>query len=175
MLDDFEKAVAHLIPVCPVAAKVGKKRKNANVSGVGGNVNLKPGTGPKTGVELRYYKPKEFSWLSQEMMDELKELRPPHKGKGKGKGKGNPRGGGDRPKKNNGAIKNWKKGMKGHVAAAIKQHMEDEAKLKEQEEGEIAEIAKIISAAQPSNANKDVGAATAAMKLNAILKRKRDQ
>ena len=35
--------------------------------------------------------------------------------------------------------------MKGHVAAAIKQHMEDEAKLKEQEEGEIAEIAKIIS------------------------------
>ena len=89
MLDNFEKAVAHLIPVCPVAAKVGKKRKNANVSGVGGNVNLKPGTGPKTGVELRYYKPKEFSQLSQEMMDELKELRPPHKGKGKG----NPKGG----------------------------------------------------------------------------------
>ena len=65
--------------------------------------------------------------------------------------------------------------MKDHVAAAIKQHMEDEAKLKEQEDGEIAEIAKIISAAQPSNANKDVSAATAAMKLNAILKRKRDQ
>ena len=52
--------------------------------------------------------------------------------------------------------------------------MEDEAKLKEKKEGEIAEIAKIISAAQPSNANQDVSAATAAMKLNAILKRKRD-
>ena len=53
--------------------------------------------------------------------------------------------------------------------------MEDEAKLKEKEEWEIAEIAKIISTAQPSNANKDVSTATAAMKLNAVLKRKRDQ
>ena len=104
-------------------------------------------------------------------MEELKELRPPHKGKGKG----NPRGGGNKhPKRSNKATKNWKKGMKGHVAAAIKQHMEDEPKLKEQEEGEIAEIAKIISAAQPK-LNQDATAAMAAMKLNTILKRTRDQ
>ena len=101
------------------------------------------------------------------MKSELRELRPPQKGKGKG----NPKGGGD-PKKGK---KVWKRGIKGHVAAAIKQHMEDEAKLKKKEEGEIAEIAKIISAAQPSNANQDASAATAAMKLNAILKRKRGQ
>ena len=82
MLDDFEAAVAHLIPVCPVAVKVGKKRKNANTSNLGGH--LKAGTGLKTGVELWYYKPKDFSQLSQEMMDELKELRLPHKAKGKG-------------------------------------------------------------------------------------------
>ena len=48
MLDDFEAAVAHLIPVYPVATKVGKKRKNAHISGLGGN--LKADTGPKTGV-----------------------------------------------------------------------------------------------------------------------------
>ena len=65
--------------------------------------------------------------------------------------------------------------MKDSIAAAIKQHMEDKTKLKEKEEGEIAEIAKKISAAQPSNANQDVSADTAAMKLNAILKRKRDK
>ena len=67
------------------------------------------------------------------------------------------------------------KKIKGFVAAAIKQHMENKSKIKEKEEGEIAEIAKIISAAQPSNANQDASAATAAMKLNAILKRNRDQ
>ena len=48
MLADFEKSVAHLLPACPVAAKVAKKIKNANISGLGGN--LKAGTGPKTGV-----------------------------------------------------------------------------------------------------------------------------
>ena len=50
MLDDFEKAVAHLLPACPFAAKAAKKRKNANISGLG--VNFKAGTGPKIGVEL---------------------------------------------------------------------------------------------------------------------------
>ena len=125
MLDEFEKDVAHLIPVYPVAAKAGKKRNNTNGSGLGGN--FKPGTEPKTGVKLWYYKPKEFSQLSQEMMGEPKELRPPHKGKGKG----NPRGGGDNhPKKGKGKKNRFKK-TKGRVAAAIKQHLEDKAKLKE--------------------------------------------
>ena len=53
MLADFEKSVAHLLPECPVAAKVEKKRKNANISGIVGN--FRPGTGPKTGVELCYH------------------------------------------------------------------------------------------------------------------------
>ena len=104
-------------------------------------------------------------------MDELKELRLPHKGKGKG----NPKDGGDNHPKKGKSNKRWTKKIKGRVAAAIKQHTEDKAKLKEKEEGEISEIAKIISAAQPSNANQDASAATAAMKLNTILKRKRDQ
>ena len=164
MLDDFEKAVAHLIPVCSVAAKVGKKIKNANVSGLGGN--FKPGTGPKTGVELWYYKQKEFSQLSQEMMDKLKELRLPHKGKGKGTSKG----GGDTHHKGESKKIRFKR-IKGQVTAAIKQHLLDEAKAKEKEKREIEEIAKIISSAQPAS-NQDATAATAAMKLNASLKRK---
>ena len=56
MLNSFEDVVAHLLSACPVSAKVFKKRKGAQISGIGGG--LKYGTGPKTGVKLRYYKPK---------------------------------------------------------------------------------------------------------------------
>ena len=55
MLNSFEDAVAHLLPACPVAAKVFKKRKGAQISGICGG--LKGGTGPKTGVKIRYYNP----------------------------------------------------------------------------------------------------------------------
>ena len=50
MLADFVLVVDHLLPACPVAAKVSKKRKNSQISGLEGN--FKVGTGPKTGVEL---------------------------------------------------------------------------------------------------------------------------
>ena len=58
MLNSFEYGVAHLLPACPVATKVFKNCKGAQISGIGGS--LKGGTGPKTGVELRYYKPTEY-------------------------------------------------------------------------------------------------------------------
>ena len=67
MLADFEKAVAHLLPACPVAAKVAKKRKNVNISGLG--VSLNAITGPKTGVELHYLKPPEFANISKEQRE----------------------------------------------------------------------------------------------------------
>ena len=62
MLNSFEDALSHLIPACPVAAKVFKKRKGAQIYGIGGG--MKCGTGPKTGVKLRYYKPTEYKSLS---------------------------------------------------------------------------------------------------------------
>ena len=65
MLNSFEDAVAHLLPAFPVAAKAFKKRKGAHISGICGG--LKGGTGPKTGVELLYYKPTEYKTLSMEM------------------------------------------------------------------------------------------------------------
>ena len=55
MINSFEYAVAHLLPSFPVAAKFFMNPKGAQISGIGGG--LKGGTGPKTGVELRYYKP----------------------------------------------------------------------------------------------------------------------
>ena len=99
MLNSFEYYVAHLLPACPVAAKVFKKCKGAQISGIGGG--LKGGTGPKTGVELRYYKPTEYKTISMEEKDELRELCPESnaskgdnnnkKGKSDGKNIGKPK------------------------------------------------------------------------------------
>ena len=165
MLDDFEKAVAHLVPVCPVAAKVGKKRSSVRISGIDGSIMSKKG--PKTGVELRYYTSKEYSKLSKEEMAELKDLRPAKKGKGKQKGnqwrgnQGNPV-----------STKAWKKRIKGQVAAALKQQKRDD-----QDATDIEEIRGLLSGAQSAaDATASSAAATAssaAVKLNAILKNRR--
>ena len=77
MIDYFDIAVAHILPSCPVVAKVNNKRKNDQISGVSGY--LKPGTGPKTGVELRYYKPHELFNIAAEEVAELTRLRPDRK------------------------------------------------------------------------------------------------
>ena len=129
MLNIFEDAVAQLLPACPVAAKVSKKRKGAQISGIGGG--LKGGTGPKTGVKLRYYKPTEYKNISMENKYELREIRPElrasigdNKNK-KGKSDGNNRGKGQRDKNP------WKKNFKGKVAALKKQHQKDMEEMTE--------------------------------------------
>jgi hypothetical protein len=76
MWDNWEKAAEHLLPADPVANKLSKKRKNVHVSGV---TSLKK-VGPMTGVELRFYKYKEFLAHSDAHKEELCELHP--KGKG---------------------------------------------------------------------------------------------
>ena len=106
--------------MCHVAAKVFKKRKGAQISDIGGG--LKGGTGSKTGVKLRYYKPTEYSTLSMEEKDELRELCPESKAsKGdyknkKGKSDDKNRGKDQREKNP------WKTNFKGKVAALKKQH-----------------------------------------------------
>ena len=126
MLADFEKAVAHLLPACPFAAKVAKKRKNANISGLGGNFQAV--TGPKTGVKLRYHKTPEFAKLSNEQREELLYLRPVKTFRGKTGYKGNDR---DRKRNSHGngsskGKKSYDKIIKGQVAAAIKKQRKDE-------------------------------------------------
>ena len=123
MQADFELAVAHLLPACPVASKVSKKRKNAQISVLGGN--FKAGTGPKTGVELRYHKPPEFAQLSDAQRDNLLELLPTKKGRAK---KENHHKKGDRGFRRNShrRKKLWENKTKGQVAAAIKRKKEAE-------------------------------------------------
>ena len=107
----------HLLLADPVMNKLSKKHKNAHVSGV---TSLKK-VGPKTRVELRFYKCKEFSALSDAQKEELHELRPKGKGGG-GKGKvGKGKGKGGAPNKGN---NHWtKKQIKGKVAALVKEQL----------------------------------------------------
>ena len=72
MIDNFELAVAHLLTEYHVAAEVNNKRKNAQISVVGGYLN--PGTSTETGVEIRYYKPHELFKLNAEGVDEQTRL-----------------------------------------------------------------------------------------------------
>lgn len=81
MRNDFERAVAHILPYDPVAKKrANAKRSSALISGVDGDVMAdvssvtKPSIG-KTGVHFRYYKGPEFAKLSKEQKKELLEWR----------------------------------------------------------------------------------------------------
>ena len=105
MMTNFENAVTYLLPACPIAAKLNKKRKSVTIASVGGN--LKSGTGLDTGVELRYYSPKEYKALTKDQQEELRRLRPSKK---KPKGKRGDVSGNDRNKrKGPGSGKKWTK------------------------------------------------------------------
>ena len=143
------------------------KRKNAQISGVG--VDLKLGTGPETGVEIRYYKPHELFNLMAEEMDEITQLRPKKKkvgGKfGKMVEKGNRRQG-------RGKKQPWNKKLEGQVTALIKKHRKEELEEQKKETKVLAELSTLISAAS-GKATVDYDVASAAVKLNAIIKRRR--
>ena len=101
-------------------------------------------------------------------MGELKELRSPHKGNGKR----THTGGGTHFKGNDN--KSWFRKIKDQVAATLKQQLLDNIRPSNRTRWIFSEIAKIVPAAQRSNHHNDTAAA-AAVKLNASLKRKRDQ
>jgi len=93
MMEDFERAVSHLLPNDPVAMRKtsGAKRDSSNISGTDGGVKIsgtdgKPSRG-KTGVHLRYHKKDEFNALTKEQKTELIEWR-----KANGNGNGNSNG-----------------------------------------------------------------------------------
>jgi hypothetical protein len=84
--EDFERAVAFLLPLDPVAKKSKGKRAQAEIS----DTELKQSRGPKTGVDLRYYKLAEWKKLSDEERAEVRELREQKNSKrAKTGGKGN--------------------------------------------------------------------------------------
>ena len=86
MSDNVELAVEHLLPVCPVAAKIGSMRKKSQISTLVGY--LKRGTVTRTGFQLQYYNSHEYQNLSQKDKYELSNLRPKHGGNSEAKGNG---------------------------------------------------------------------------------------
>ena len=79
MRNNFEAMAAHLLPYDPVAKKrlSGQKRGSAQISSAMDTSNAtmkKPSIG-RTGVPLCYYKPGEYTNLTREQKDELREWR----------------------------------------------------------------------------------------------------
>lgn len=88
MKADFELASANIQPCCPIARKQGLKRTGADISATEatqahiGSIHGGPrGTGPKTGVSLRFHVPDEYKKLSKEERSELHEWRQTPAGK----------------------------------------------------------------------------------------------
>lgn len=91
MRQDFESAVAFVVPTCPVAKKTKKSKKrglaqisststtnNNNNKGRKGRKKFKVKKvtkGPRTGVELRFHKDPEYKKLTDDQKKELRELR----------------------------------------------------------------------------------------------------
>ena len=69
MRDDFERAVAFILPVCPYSKHKANQRRNrqAELS----DVRLKGKRDSKTGVDLRRHTKEEYSKLSKEQRAEL--------------------------------------------------------------------------------------------------------
>lgn len=81
MRNDFEKAVAHMLPVCPYTKSKGdsSNAQNPRISAS----SLKNSTESRTGVDFRWYKKSEFAKLTDEQRDELKEWQRSKSGKNK--------------------------------------------------------------------------------------------
>ena len=74
-LHNFEKAVAFLLPACPVAlrqAARGREIVDDKTTG-SSSMTLKEGVG-RTGVDFRWYPRKDFAVLTEEQKDELREF-----------------------------------------------------------------------------------------------------
>jgi hypothetical protein len=83
MRNNFESAVAHLLPYDPVAKRnstsAGTKRGTANISSVEEDdpttTQAPKASIGKTGVHFRFHTPKEYNKLTDEQKDELREWR----------------------------------------------------------------------------------------------------
>ena len=83
MVEDFEAAVAYILPSDPVAKRMQTakgKRHHADISSVEGN-KIQSGIG-ETGVELRHHLPPECAALSRDQQIELGNWRAEQKAKG---------------------------------------------------------------------------------------------
>lgn len=132
--ENFERSVALLVPVDPVKTRPGKRTAEAEISSAG----LKISRGPKTGVDIRYYKAEEYKKLSKEEQDELRQIRQAKNKKQKGS-----------PSKPYTLSKNTieKDKFRASVVTAVKKQMLEEEK---QKSTAIEAIAGILKSASPS-------------------------
>ena len=125
MMADFEKAVSHLLPACPVAAKVSKKRKMRTYLDLEKISRLE--LAPRLVWNFSNTIPHELFKLSNDQREELLDFRPVNKFRGKSSYKENDRCG-KRNSHGNGTSKGKKaydKRFKGQVAAAIKKQCKE--------------------------------------------------
>jgi len=133
--NDFEKAVAYLLPKDPVARKIAKGPNKRGVSkisdlnssnGNDGNGNLEKGIG-KTGVHLCWHSAKSFRQLTTEQKKELMEWRKNNKNDPTAQN----------PKKEGGSKK--KKTRKDKIAAAVEKKFAEKLKEDEQKKNDDKE------------------------------------
>lgn len=138
--NNFEAAVVHLQPCCPVSKRQrsSNKRGLAEIAATSGS--LKSGSGG-TGVEYRYYTTKEYNKLSKDQKDELREYRKEKESKG-----GN-------PDKSNGGFK--KKNFKATVASVVNEMRKKEEKKNDQLTEMRSIISSLIVPAEKTNADSE--------------------
>ena len=80
MRDDFEAAVAHILPVCPYSKHRSSNRQNERVANIS-DATLAGKSSSKTGVDLRWHTKKEYAKLNQDQKRELYEWQQTKDGK----------------------------------------------------------------------------------------------
>lgn len=142
--NDFERAVAFLLPVDPVAKKNQRGTKRGGAAAEISATDLKQSRGPKTGVEIRYYTTEEYKKLSADEQAELRELRQSKRRKTGGGGSNKGRGGTQGASPQSGV--NSAKFRASLVTAITKQLREEE----EKQRTAIEAIAGILKTSQAS-------------------------
>ena len=150
--NNFEEAVAYLLPTDPVEKKSRKsKRGAAEISSTtAGSTPLKSGVG-KTGVALRYHSPKDYAKLTTEQRDELREHR-------RKNGKGNAASASAKGNEADKFTRSPKK-LRSHISAVLKQ-MEEE---KEAKQANLAEIRALLSSVVKSESSSKKASISSAM------------
>jgi hypothetical protein len=176
-MNDFEATASYLLPHDPVSKKrtAGTKRGMAEISDTFGADTSstsagKPASG-RTGVEFRFYERAEYSQLTSEQKEELREHRSNRTSKQGDKG-------GKKPPGN----KKWDKTTKKLIAAAVTKKYEEKIKAEQSGAADDAKIRSYImslmsgdtspATSTPSTvASASTATATKKVTLNSIIRR----
>ena len=179
--NNFENAVAFLLPTCPVAKKRTKYNSSnrstysANVSSVKTDTKGKLSKG-KTGVELRFYKHQEYRALNDEQKEELRVWREERK---KRKRDGSSTSSHHNQETQNDDAPTSPKKLRKVIASVMRDELNkqaNEAKDEEVELGKVRDFLVSFASAKPDSSSRrtpESGEAqyvSAATKLQGILK-----